>query len=102
MMALGLLVAAGFAGGWVVRSAVDARGLAVSGVSAFYEAVERGKRLVAMEREHIEDLLAEGKARYEARRLRAAPPAAGSSPRATPFRPEVASSVGEARQGRAA
>jgi hypothetical protein len=72
MMLLGILVA-GFAGGWVVRSSVDSRRLVVGGVSAFYGAVERGRRVLAIEREHIEDLVAEGRAKYEMRRLKAAP-----------------------------
>jgi hypothetical protein len=73
MMLLGILVA-GFAGGWVVRSTVDSRGLAVSGVSAFYGALERGRRVLAIEREHLEDLVAEGRAKHQMRRLKAAPP----------------------------
>ena len=72
MIVFGLLVAAGFAGGWAVRSSVDSsRAAAVAGVSAFYGAVERGRRLLAIEREHLEDLVAEGRARYETARLRA-------------------------------
>jgi hypothetical protein len=72
MMVFGLLVAAGFAGGWAVRSSVDSsRAAAVASVSAFYSAVERGRRLLAIEREHLEDLVAEGRARYETARLRA-------------------------------
>jgi len=59
----------GFAAGWVVRSTVDSsRGLAVGAISALYGAAERVKRLVAIEREHLEDLVAEGRARYEAER----------------------------------
>ena len=72
MMLLGILVA-GFAGGWVVRSTVDSRGLAVASVSAMYGALERGRRLLAIEREHLEDLVAEGRAKFEMRRLKAAP-----------------------------
>lgn len=72
MMVLGILVA-GFAGGWVIRSSVDSpRGIAVAGVSALYGALERGRRLIAIEREHLEDLVAEGRTRYETARLRAA------------------------------
>jgi hypothetical protein len=71
MIVFGFLVA-GFAGGWIVRSSVDSsRAAAVAGVSAFYSAVERGRRLLAIEREHLEDLVAEGRARYETARLRA-------------------------------
>ena len=42
------------------------------GVSALYGAVERGRRLLAIEREHLEDLFAEGRAKYDTARLRAA------------------------------
>jgi hypothetical protein len=72
MIVLGILVA-GFAGGWVIRSSVDSsRGIAVAGVSALFGAVERGRRLLAIEREHLEDLVAEGRTKYETARLRAA------------------------------
>ena len=68
------LFLAGFATGWVVRSTVDSsRGLAVGAISMLYGAADRIKRLVAIEREHLEDLVAEGRARYEAERLRPAP-----------------------------
>ena len=71
MKSLGMFLA-GFASGWVVRSTVDSsRSLAVSGVSAAFGAVERVRRLLAIEKEHIEDLVAEGKAKHEARLGRA-------------------------------
>ena len=71
MIVLGILVA-GFAGGWVIRSSVDStRGIAVTGVSAFFGVLERSRRLLAIEREHLEDLVAEGRAKYETARLRA-------------------------------
>lgn len=71
MFGLGMFVA-GFASGWVVRSAVDStHDLAVNVVAVAYGAYDRTKRLVAIEREHLEDLVAEGKARYEAKRARA-------------------------------
>ena len=58
---------AGFASGWVVRSTVDSsRGLAVSGVSAAFGTVERIRRILAIEKEHLEDLVAEGKAKHQA------------------------------------
>jgi hypothetical protein len=64
---------AGFASGWVVRSTVDSsRGLAVSGVSAVFGTMERVRRVLAIEKEHLEDLVAEGKANHEAARLRPA------------------------------
>jgi hypothetical protein len=75
MFGLGLFVA-GFASGWVVRSAVDSsHDLAVGVIAVAYGAYDRTKRLVAVEREHLEDLVAEGKARYEAKRARASRPA---------------------------
>jgi hypothetical protein len=81
MIVFGLLVAAGFAGGWAVRSSVDSsRAAAVASVSAFYSAVERGRRLLAIEREHLEDLVAEGRARYETARLRAVHTAHAGAP----------------------
>lgn len=64
---------AGFASGWAVRATVDSsRSLAVSLISAFYGAVDRVNRVVEMERENLEDLVAEGKAKYEMDRARAA------------------------------
>jgi hypothetical protein len=79
MFGMGLFLA-GFASGWVVRSAVDSsHDLAVGVVAAAYGAYDRTKRLVAIEREHLEDLVAEGKARYEAKRARAAPTAAATA-----------------------
>lgn len=67
MRALGIFVA-GFATGWVVRSTVDSsRSLAVSGVSAAFGTVERLRRVLAIEKEHLEDLVAEGKAKHAAR-----------------------------------
>jgi hypothetical protein len=71
MFGLSLFVA-GFASGWAVRSTVDSsRDLAVGFISVAYGAYDRTKRMVATEREHLEDLFAEGKARYEAKRARA-------------------------------
>ncbi len=62
---------AGFAGGWAVRSTVDtSRALAVNLISAFYGLVDRVGRAAGMEREHLEDLLAEARAKYEADRAR--------------------------------
>jgi hypothetical protein len=72
MKRVGLFMA-GFASGWVVRSTVDSsRGVAVGLIAAAYGAVDRAKRFVAIEREHLEDLWAEGKAQYEVKRARAA------------------------------
>jgi hypothetical protein len=70
MFGLGFFVA-GFASGWVARSAVESsHDLAVGVVAAAYGAYDRTRRLVAIEREHLEDILAEGKARYESKRAR--------------------------------
>jgi hypothetical protein len=81
MFGLGLFVA-GFASGWVVRSAVESsHDVAVGLISVAYGAYDRTKRLVAIEREHLEDLVAEGKARYETKRARA-PRGAPPGPRA--------------------
>ena len=66
MKQLGIFLA-GFASGWVVRSTVDSsRGLAVSGVSAVFGTLERVRRVLAIEKEHLEDLVAEGKAKHAA------------------------------------
>jgi hypothetical protein len=82
MFGLGLFMA-GFASGWVTRSAVDSsHELAVGIISVAYGAYDRTKRLVAIEREHLEDLVAEGKARYEAKRARAPRGGAKAGPRA--------------------
>jgi hypothetical protein len=72
MERVGIFVA-GFASGWAVRTTVDSsRSLAVSLISSFYGAVDRVSRAVGMEREHLEDLLAEARAKYEMDRARAA------------------------------
>ena len=66
-----LAYAAGFASGWVVRGTIDSsRGVVVGALSAVYGIVDRTKRFVAIEREQLEDLMAEARARYEARRIR--------------------------------
>ncbi len=84
MKRVGLFLA-GFATGWVVRSTVDSsRGLAVGAIAALYGAADRIKRLVAIEREHLEDLVAEGRAKYQAELTPAAKPGGAqvSAPRA--------------------
>ena len=64
---------AGFASGWVVRSTVDSsRDVPVRIVSAAFGLTDRVRRMVAMERERLEDLVAEGRARYETKRGRRA------------------------------
>lgn len=58
---------AGVATGWAMRSAFGSlRGLTVSAVQAGFEMVDRTRRFVAVEREFVEDLVAEARARYEA------------------------------------
>ena len=70
MGSLGLFIV-GFASGWFVRSTVDSsRGAVVSGVAAAMHAFERVKRAVAIEREHLEDLVAEARAKYESKAAR--------------------------------
>jgi hypothetical protein len=79
------LFLAGFASGWVVRTTVDSsRSLAVGLISTFYEVSDRLNRVVSMEREHLEDLIAEGRARFETDRARAARRAQGAGPAAVP------------------
>jgi hypothetical protein len=64
---------AGFASGWAVRTTVDSsRNLAVKVLSTLYGAVDKAGRAVGMEREHLEDLFAEARAKYEADRASAA------------------------------
>jgi hypothetical protein len=93
MKRVGLFMA-GFASGWVVRSSVDSsRGVAVGIISAAYGAVERAKRFVAIEREHLEDLWAEGKAQYELKRAREA---ARTGPRKTQEAPRAREERGRA------
>lgn len=58
---------AGVATGWVMRSAFGSlRGLSVSAVQAGFEVAERARRFVAVEKEFVEDLMAEARSRYEA------------------------------------
>ena len=62
---------AGFASGWAVRTTVDSsRTLAVNVLSKLYAAADRATRAVEMEREHLEDLLAEARAKFETDRAR--------------------------------
>ena len=66
MVSVGMFVA-GFASGWVVRSTMDSsRGAAVTVVAGYLRTVERVRKIVAVEREHLEDLVAEGRAKFEA------------------------------------
>lgn len=62
---------AGFASGWLVRSTVDSsRDVPVRLMAVVFGGAERIRRTIAMERERLEDLLAEGRARYETKRDR--------------------------------
>ena len=64
---------AGIAAGWVMRSTVDSsRDLTVRAIAAAYDLADRARRFTAVEREHLEDLVAEGRAVYEASRARRA------------------------------
>ena len=79
MKHLGIFLA-GFASGWVVRSTVDSsRSLAVSGVSTVFGTLDRVRRVLAIEKEHLEDLVAEGKAKHEATLARVARVGRGST-----------------------
>ncbi len=82
MLTFGAFVA-GFASGWAVRSTVSStRGLIVGTIATIYSAADRVRRWGATERENVEDLLAEARAKYEAERARAVPrPPASSRPR---------------------
>jgi hypothetical protein len=82
---------AGFASGWAVRTTVDSsRNLAVKVISAMYGAVDRAGRAVGMEREHLEDLFAEARAKYEADRARAARAEPSRRPAAVPVQDRAA------------
>lgn len=93
---------AGFASGWAVRTTVDSsRNLAVNLISTFYGVVDSASRAVGMEREHLEDLLAEARAKYETDRARAARNQAGQTRPGTQAA-QAAQHGGIPRQGRAA
>jgi hypothetical protein len=84
---------AGFVSGWTVRMTVDSsRALAVKLLANVYGAVDRVGRAVGMEREHLEDLLAEARAKYESDRARAAHKAteAAAPPSVVPIRGRAA------------
>jgi hypothetical protein len=58
----------GFASGWAARTNADSlREAAVTMIAAGYKGAERLRTMVATEREFLEDLVAEGRAHYEAR-----------------------------------
>jgi hypothetical protein len=54
----------GFAAGWIVRSTVDSsREAVVRMIALGLDSAQRARRLVALEREWLDDLVAEAKAR---------------------------------------
>jgi hypothetical protein len=62
---------AGVATGWVLRSSFDSfRDVTVRGMSVWFDANERLRRFVAVEREYFEDIVAEARSRFEASRAR--------------------------------
>lgn len=70
MEAIGALVV-GLAAGWLARAGIDSkRELAVRCLTAAYAMRDNARRFVAVERENVEDLVAEARARYEARTRR--------------------------------
>ena len=76
MFGIGMFLA-GFGTGWVARSAVDSsRSAVVATLAAAMGAFERVQRAVAMEREHLEDLVAEARAQHELSKARRAAHAA--------------------------
>jgi hypothetical protein len=65
---------AGFTTGWAVRATANSsRSLVVGLIAHVHGAADRVRTLTAIEREALEDLLAEGKAVYEAGRRRKRP-----------------------------
>lgn len=72
MFGFGMFLA-GFGAGWVSRGTVESsRAAAVKVVAGVMGAVDRVKRAVAMEREHLEDLYAEAQSLFEQKRARSA------------------------------
>jgi len=59
----------GFASGWAARANADSlREAAVSLIAAGYRGAERLRMRIETEREFVQDLLAEGRAQYQAAR----------------------------------
>lgn len=85
--------AAGVATGWAARSVLGSgRELLIRSVVTAHKLRERATRVAAEQVEWVEDMFAEGRARYEASRPEQAPVDEGSSARV----------VGASRKGRAA
>lgn len=75
MLSLGILLA-GLGTGWMARSSVtSSRDAAVKAIAGALGVVDRVRRAIAMEREHVEDLYAEAHAVYRERRARRDAPA---------------------------
>ncbi len=65
-MARSATFALGFAAGWMVRATVDSsRSAIVSAMAAGMAGFDRVRRFAAIERDHLEDLVAEARARAE-------------------------------------
>jgi hypothetical protein len=61
----------GFASGWAARAIFDSwRGAVVSATAVYFAAVDSARRHAGFEREYFEDLVAEGRAKWEAERSR--------------------------------
>lgn len=61
--------AAGFAAGWIVRSAVaSSHDAVVKLVALGYDTAERARRILALERERFDDLVAEARVQASAAR----------------------------------
>jgi hypothetical protein len=74
----------GFAAGWAVRAVFDSgREAIVAVTAAAYGAADTARRVAGFEREYFQDLVAEGKARWETTKKRRAARAAGGQ--AGPF-----------------
>lgn len=68
----------GFAAGWATRAVFDSgRQVLVALTAAAYGARETARRVAGFEREYFQDLVAEGKARWEETRRRRAAEATG-------------------------
>ncbi|MFO0649017.1 MAG: hypothetical protein U0326_22440 [Polyangiales bacterium] len=78
METIGALIV-GLAAGWAARAGMDSkREVAVRAIAAAYALRDRTRRFVAVERENLDDLMAEGRARYDSARARAARNAAAN------------------------
>ena len=71
----------GFASGWAMRAVFDSwRDAMVTAAAAAHATMDRARRYAGFEREYMEDLVAEGRAKWEAeRKRRGARPAVGQS-----------------------